>query len=103
MQNFDLNNQKHKNFAKNELNLALNRGAKEIGLDAFTNMKLSDQFTWIKRMKQLAGDGVKFWEESVMSDYLHTELSLFLLVKEHSIQGILWILLYPDLQKLDHL
>jgi hypothetical protein len=75
---FDLNNQKHKNFAENELNLALNRGAKEIGLDAFTNMKLSDQFTWIKRMKQLAGDGVKFWEESVMSDYLHTELSLFL-------------------------
>lgn len=75
IESFDMKNTEHYDFAKNELQLAIDRGVKDIGLDAFTNMKVDQQFEW---MKEMAGDDVKFWEESVMSDYLHTELSLFL-------------------------
>jgi len=77
LQSFNLNNKNHRNFALHELQLANKRGAKEIGLDAFTNMKIEDQLRWSKKMKRLYPH-MKFWEESVQSDYLHTELSLFL-------------------------
>ncbi|MCH9814136.1 MAG: hypothetical protein K0U47_09365 [Epsilonproteobacteria bacterium] len=79
--NIDSPNGHHLNFTTNELQKALDRGSKEIGLDAFSNMELSAQFNWLREIKTYAnnqGKEIKLMQEGIMCDYLHTETSLFL-------------------------
>ena len=74
-------NEYHWNFVKYELQNALNKGAKEIGLDAFTNMEIAAQFDWIREIKSQVldqGKDIKFMQEGIICDYLHTEFSMFL-------------------------
>jgi len=77
MKALNIQNQDQKSFVLNELKLAHQRGAKEIGLDAFTHVKTEQQVPWLKEMKRRY-PSIKFWEESVQRDSLHTESSLFL-------------------------
>ncbi|NPA81869.1 MAG: hypothetical protein GXO31_04615 [Epsilonproteobacteria bacterium] len=67
----------HLKFALREIDLAVKRGAKEIGLDAYARISPSFQIKWLKFLKERYPN-VKFWVEGVMSDYLHTQASLFL-------------------------
>ena len=67
----------HVAFAENELALAVQRGARALGLDAFPNMAPGDQLGWLAHLAELA-PGVELWTEGSVTDWLHTRSAIFL-------------------------
>ncbi len=63
-------------FLEQQLDLAYQRGAKEIGLDALTEMEPYDRYIWADNMKQRA-PGVNFLHETGGPDFVHTKISNF--------------------------
>jgi len=74
---FDLSNNYHRNFYNSELDLALNIGTDEIGLDAFANMKTESQLSWLKYIRKKYPN-LKLYNEGTVCDFLHTQTSAFL-------------------------
>ncbi len=74
---FDIKDQKHIDFYLNELSFAKYLGVNEIGLDAYSNMKIESQLPWLRKMKKLLPT-MKFYNEGSVSDFLHTQTSAFI-------------------------
>ena len=74
---FDIEKKTHIDFYLNELAFAKYIGATEIGLDAYSNMKIESQLPWLIKMKKLLPD-MKFYNEGTVSDFLHTQTSAFI-------------------------
>ncbi len=70
-------NPDHVAFAENEENLAIQRGARALGLDAFPNMAAADQLGWLAHLAERA-PGVELWSEGSVTDWLHTRSAIFL-------------------------
>ncbi len=70
----DLSNSQHTSFLKNEISLAAQYHAREIGLDAFTYLSPEDRYEWIPLLKSLAPE-VKFIHEREGPDFLHRQIS----------------------------
>jgi len=73
----DVNDPNHVNPTDQELDLAVARGAKAIGLDAYANIPVSSQLSWLAHLKSSAPN-VDFWTEGSTMDYLHIKASIFL-------------------------
>lgn len=77
VKSFDISNNLHKKFYDKELQLALYSGVKEIGLDAFSNMKIESQLRWLKYIRKKY-PSIKLFNEGSVCDFLHTQTSAFL-------------------------
>jgi len=73
----DVNDPNHVNPTDHELDLAVARGAKAVGLDAYANIPVSSQLSWLAHLKSSAPN-VDFWTEGSTMDYLHIKASIFL-------------------------
>ncbi len=73
----DPDDQAHAVFADSELALAVERGARTLGLDAFPNMARGNQLGWLAHLAALA-PGVELWSEGSVTDWLHTRSAIFL-------------------------
>jgi len=73
----DMSDPDHVNPTDNELDLAVARGAKAIGLDAYAHIPVGSQLPWLAHLKTQA-PGVDFWTEGSSLDYLHIKASVFL-------------------------
>jgi len=73
----DVNNPNHVNPTDHELDLAVQRGADAIGLDAYANIPPASQLPWLAHLKSEAPN-VDFWTEGSTMDYLHIKASTFL-------------------------
>jgi hypothetical protein len=69
-------NPSHRAFLTNELTLARSRGGREIGLDYFFEMPLSDRYRWVDDMKAMA-PGVNFIHEGAGPDVMSLKTSQF--------------------------
>ncbi len=75
-------------FLQQQLDLAYQRGGKEIGLDAFTGMEPYDRYNWIDDMKQRA-PGTNFIHEIGGPDFVHTKIGNFY-TDTYTIQSHSW-------------
>ncbi|HFQ95758.1 MAG TPA: hypothetical protein ENK30_04215 [Anaerolineae bacterium] len=73
----DVNDPNHVDPTDHELDLAVARGAKAVGLDAYANIPVGSQLPWLAHLKARA-PGVDFWTEGSTMDYLHIKASIFL-------------------------
>jgi len=74
LENADYENPAHITFLTNELEIAEQRGARMIGLDAFTQMPVYQRVLWIDDMKRNAPNMV-FTHESTGPDIMHRKLA----------------------------
>jgi len=81
----------HVAFLTNELNLAVGRGAKFIGLDEFTHMPVYQKYGWIDDMENTIAPGVVFSHESTGPDILHRKIA------NHAVPSVWGDINAPDL------
>lgn len=72
--NISYANQTQMDFLRNELDIAVFRGAKMIGLDKFTQMPVYERTSWIDEMKSRTQNQVAFLHESSGPDILHRKM-----------------------------
>jgi len=68
-----IDNITHTDFLSGQLQQAVNRGAKLVGLDGFNRMPAWERYEWVEQMKDQA-PGVLFVHEGSGSDFLHSRI-----------------------------
>lgn len=78
MENFDPNNRDHREMAFREMDLAVQAGATEIGLDTFSPVvtPIWELYPWIRTLRERYPT-VKFCIEPLSCDIMHTQAAMF--------------------------
>ena len=76
LEDAEYDNPDHIAFLTNELQLGVQRGTQEMGLDAFVYMPDYDRYQWIDDMYQIAPD-MKFIHEVHGPDFMHSKMANF--------------------------
>ncbi|MBC7772483.1 MAG: hypothetical protein H7210_08325 [Pyrinomonadaceae bacterium] len=78
MENFDFNNRDHREMAFREMDVAVQAGATDIGLDTFTPSvsPIWHLYPWIRMLRERYPT-IKFCTEPLSCDILHTQAAVF--------------------------